>query len=48
MGPDFIRLRNKYEVMSGKTTADDQNLLMRTMSYAMFIGDTPEIQALIQ
>lgn len=44
LGPDFVRLKNKFEVTSGKTTPDDLNLLMRTMSYAMFIGDTPEMQ----
>lgn len=48
MGPDVVRLKHKFEVTSGKTNPDDENLRMRTMSYAMFLGDIPEIHELIK
>jgi hypothetical protein len=47
LGPDYVRLRNRYEVTNGIAEATPENMIARTMSYAMTVGNTPEIQTLI-
>jgi hypothetical protein len=47
MGPDFVRLKHRFEVTNGVSEATDDNLTLRTMSYAMSLGATPEVINLI-
>jgi len=47
VGPNYVRLRNRFEVTNGVHESTDNNILMRTMSYAMFLGDTKEVKNLI-
>lgn len=46
-GPDYIRLRNRYENLNGVSTPDDTNLKMRAMSYLMMIGDSNRVRQII-
>lgn len=48
MGPDYIRLKNRFEVTNGAHEANSENMQMRSMSYAMTLGDTPEIKQIIK
>jgi hypothetical protein len=42
LGPDIVRLRRKYEVTNGVSESDDENLIMRKLSYCCMLGDMPE------
>ncbi|BAV69339.1 polyprotein [Winged bean alphaendornavirus 1] len=44
LGPDFVRLRRRFEVTNGVSEANDDNLRARSMSYLMFLGDIPEVR----
>jgi hypothetical protein len=44
LGPDYVRLKNRFEVTNGVGEATDINFVMRSMSYAMMIGNTKEIK----
>jgi hypothetical protein len=48
IGPDYVRLKNRYEVTNGASEMSDENMRMRSMSYAMTVGATPEILSLIK
>lgn len=48
VGPDFVRLKNRFEVTNGVHESNDDNITMRAMSYCTMIGDTPEINNLIE
>lgn len=48
MGPDYIRLKNRFEVTNGAHEANSENMQMRAMSYAMTLGATPEIKQIIK
>jgi len=39
LGPDYVRLKNRFEVTNGVGLADDQALEMRAMSYTMMLGE---------
>lgn len=47
LGPDYVRLKFRYEVSNGTSEITEINTTTRIMSYAMVIGNTPEIQKLI-
>lgn len=47
MSPDYVRLKNRFEVLNGVGEASVENIAMRAMSYAMTIGDTVEIKDLV-
>nr|QDW65433.1 polyprotein [Rhizoctonia solani endornavirus 6] len=48
LGPDIVRLRRKYEVLNGVSEINDQNIIMRAISYCCMIGLTPETHAFTQ
>lgn len=48
VGPDFVRLRLKFEVTGGSSLIDPNNIEMRSMSYAMMLGDTPEVVEMVR
>jgi UDP:flavonoid glycosyltransferase YjiC (YdhE family) len=48
VGPDYIRLKNRFEVTNGVGEVNEENLKMRAMSYAMTLGATPEVTHLIE
>jgi hypothetical protein len=47
LGPDFVRLRRRYEVPNGVHETNDMNLVMRKMSYCMMLGPLPQVNQLI-
>nr|WJN66647.1 polyprotein [Grapevine endornavirus 2] len=48
MGPDFIRLKNRYEVTNGLSEANDENIKLRTLSYCCMIGKLPQTDELVR
>lgn len=42
-GPDYMRMRYKYEVTNGVSEATPENLKLRRLSYLCSIGRTPEV-----
>lgn len=48
MGPDFIRLRRRFEVTNGVSEANDANLTARCMSYCMMLGPLVQVVDLIK
>lgn len=42
LGPDYIRLKFRYEVTSGATKLSDEALITRAKSYLCMVGATPE------
>eukprot|EP01016_Furgasonia_blochmanni_P046091 TRINITY_DN6587_c0_g1_i1.p1 TRINITY_DN6587_c0_g1~~TRINITY_DN6587_c0_g1_i1.p1 ORF type:complete len:282 (-),score=-21.08 TRINITY_DN6587_c0_g1_i1:1-846(-) len=48
LGPDYVRLKNRYEVTNGVSESTPENIAARTMSYCAMIGDTPEVRKLCQ
>jgi hypothetical protein len=48
LGPNYTRLRNKFEVTNGVSDATAENIQARRMSYLMMLGDSPETRAIIQ
>ncbi|AOV81681.1 polyprotein [Ceratobasidium endornavirus D] len=48
IGPDYMRLTRRYEVTNGVSEASPENLTARAMSYAMWLGDIPEVQQLVE
>jgi UDP:flavonoid glycosyltransferase YjiC (YdhE family) len=46
MGPDYIRLRRRFEVTNGVHEATEENMNMRSMSYAMMLGPIPQVTSL--
>lgn len=46
VGPDYIRLRHRYECTNGQHEIDDEQILMRGMSYCMQIGNIKQISDL--
>jgi len=44
VGPDYIRLRNRFEVTNGAASITPEGIEARCMSYAMWLGNTPEIE----
>lgn len=47
VGPDYLRLCFKFEVCKSVSEDNDDNVLMRAMSYAMMLGDIKPIHDLI-
>lgn len=47
IGPDYVRLKFRFEVTNGVSDANDDNLKMRRMSYCMNLGPIPGVQNLI-
>lgn len=47
-GPDYIRLKNRYEVTNGQHQVTEEMMLMRTCSYMMMIGPTNDVNEIIQ
>jgi hypothetical protein len=48
VGPDFVRLRRKYEVTNGVSEGNELNLIMRKLSYCCMIGDNPMVQSVVE
>jgi hypothetical protein len=48
LAPDYIRLRNRYEVTNGAHEVDDLNMTMRAMSYSMMLGDIHDVRRLVK
>jgi hypothetical protein len=48
MGPNIVRMRHKYELTSGKPMKSNAILKLKSMSYCMMLGNTPEVQSIIQ
>ncbi|UVT34989.1 polyprotein [Phomopsis vexans endornavirus 1] len=46
ISPDIRRLRMRYEVTNGVSSATDSNLIARTMSYCMMLGDIKPVRDL--
>jgi len=46
-GPDFVRLRRRYQVLNGVADASSENVKMRAMSYCCMIGKLPVIEQLV-
>ncbi len=47
LGPDYVRMRRRFEVTNGVSESTDANLAARTMSYAMMLGATPEVMNMV-
>nr|QVG74694.1 polyprotein [ssRNA positive-strand virus sp.] len=48
LGPDYVRLRNRYEFTNGVSDLTWPNLHARAMSYMMSLGKIPEVESLNQ
>ncbi|AZT88617.1 polyprotein [Morchella importuna endornavirus 2] len=48
LGPDFVRLRRKFEVLNGVSEANDENIMMRSMSYAIMMGAIPRLLSVVE
>nr|ALM62234.1 RNA-dependent RNA polymerase [Soybean leaf-associated endornavirus 1] len=48
LGPDYVRLRRRFEVTNGVSEVTDVNLEMRSMSYCTMLGDIPEARQIVQ
>lgn len=46
MGPDMIRLKNRFEVPNGRSEVTDLLTNMRTLSYVSIMGDNEHTQAI--
>uniref|UniRef100_A0AAU6NDL9 Polyprotein n=1 Tax=Rhizoctonia solani endornavirus 9 TaxID=2818407 RepID=A0AAU6NDL9_9VIRU len=46
-GPDVIRLRRRFEVMNGVSEANAENIMARTASYCMMLGDLKPVRDLV-
>jgi len=46
IGPDYLRLRYRFEVTNGVSEASDANVLARCQSYACMLGAVPEVMAI--
>jgi hypothetical protein len=46
IGPNFKRIRNRFEVTNGASKPTQENFELRCMSYAMTVGPTPGILSL--
>jgi len=46
-GPDFVRLRRRYEVTNGVNEANDDNIIARTMSYCSMLGNLKPVRDLV-
>jgi len=47
LGPDYIRLKNRFEVTNGVSEATPDNILSRIMSYCMMLGKCKETELVI-
>lgn len=47
LGPDYVRMCWRFEVANSIHEAEDFNMLMRTMSYCMQLGDIAEVRKVI-
>lgn len=43
IGPDYVRLRYRYEVTNGCHENDDNSLALRTLSYGMMLGNIDNV-----
>lgn len=43
IGPDYVRLRHRFEVTNGVSEATDDNIIARCQSYACMLGKTAEM-----
>lgn len=43
IGPDYIRLKNRYEVTNGVSEANEDNIHARNMSYLMMLGEDDKV-----
>jgi hypothetical protein len=48
LGPDYLRLRYRFEVTNGVGEATKANLESRCQSYACMLGKTPEVEQLVR
>jgi hypothetical protein len=46
LGPDFTRLKFRFEVTNGVSQATEENILARCQSYACMLGNTDEMRQL--
>jgi len=47
LGPDYVRLKNRYEVTNGVHEINPLSMTMRSMSYAMTIGQYGDVQKIV-
>jgi hypothetical protein len=47
-GPDFVRLRRRYELTNGVNEASPENMAARTKSYCMMLGNLSAVENLVQ
>nr|QDW65434.1 polyprotein [Rhizoctonia solani endornavirus 7] len=47
-GPDVIRLRRRFEVTNGVSEATEENLISRSMSYCVMLGDLPPVRRIVE
>nr|UIA10482.1 polyprotein [Alphaendornavirus sp.] len=47
MGPDFVRLRRRFEVTNGQNESTPEKIEARVLSYACMLGDIPGIQDIV-
>lgn len=48
LGPDYVRLRYRFEVTNGVSEATPENIQSRCQSYACMVGKTPEMVSLMR
>jgi hypothetical protein len=48
LGPDLVRLKERFEVTNGVSEINDINMVMRSMSYCMMIGHDEKVQEIIK
>lgn len=48
IGPDYVRLKYRYEVLNGSSHVDDEVLKMRTLSYGMMLGKDPLVEEVMK
>jgi 2-polyprenyl-3-methyl-5-hydroxy-6-metoxy-1,4-benzoquinol methylase len=46
IGPDYVRLRYRFEVTNGVSEANPENVINRCQSYACMVGKTDEMQSI--
>jgi len=48
IGPDFVRLKRRFEIPSGASDGSLHNIIARKMSYAMMLGDLQPVREIVE
>lgn len=48
LGPDFVRMKFRYEVTNGVHKSTDNNVLMRAASYLYMLGNLPNVRKVVK